>query len=226
MRHGIDAYFDGLARDRTRLARIGVVVALVFMGGELALHQPAMRAMLNDPKRFGFEGPEQYARRITLIQTGKVDQPGASAETVVPVELHAGGGKSKVEAMNHGTVPGGKRHAVGAGTDDQTLISRMRAMALEGPVIRSEDLIAEHLVQPEYPEEARADNIEGVVELVALVDTTGDVTEVHIVGGTHYPQLEQAATTAALQCRYRAYGLTPSAPQRVWAYFRVRFTLY
>ena len=226
MRHGIDAYFDGLARDRTRLARIGIVVALAVLGGEVALHQPAMRAALNDPKRFGFEGPEQYARHILLEQVGLVDQPGADAENVVPVELHAGGGNSRHETTNHGTVPGGTRHAVGAGSDEETLISRMRAMALEGPVIRSEDLVAEHLVRPEYPEEARAQSVEGIVELVALVDTTGDVTEVHIVGGSHEPLLEQSATSAALQCRYRAYGLTPSAPQRVWAYFRVRFTLY
>ena len=117
MRHGIDAYFDGLARDRIRLACIGIVVALVFMGGELALHQPAMRTLLNDPKRFGFEGPEQYARRILLERVGKVDQPGENAQTVVPVELHAGGGKSKVDPKDHGTAPGGKRHAVGPGSD-------------------------------------------------------------------------------------------------------------
>jgi TonB family protein len=226
MRHGIDAYFDGLARDRTRLARIGIVVALLFLVGEFALHQPGVRAALNDPKRFGFEGPEQYARHILLEQIGLVNQPGASAENVVPIELHAGGGKKPVEALDHGTVPGGRRSGIGPGDDEETLVSRMRAMALEGPVIRSEDLVAEHLERPEYPEEARAQNIEGLVELVALVDTTGDVTEVHIIGGTHQPMLEQSATDAALQCRYRAYGLTPSAPQRVWAYFRIRFTLY
>ncbi len=73
MRHGIDAYFDGLARDRRRVALIGIAVALAFLGGEFLSHQPAVRAVLNDPKRFGFEGPEQYSRRILLEYVGHVD---------------------------------------------------------------------------------------------------------------------------------------------------------
>ncbi len=145
---------------------------------------------------------------------------------MIPIELHAGGGETQVVATGRGTIPGGTHRAVGPGADDETLISRMRAMALEGPVVRSEDLVAEHLVRPEYPEEARSNDIDGLVELVALVDTTGNVTEVHIVGGTHQPLLEQAATSAALQCRYRPYRLNAAAPERVWAYFRVKFTLY
>ena len=53
------------------------------------------------------------------------------------------------------------------------------------------------------------------------------MAEVHIIGGSHEPLLEHAATSAALQSRYRPYRLErQSAPQRVWAYFRVHFTLY
>ena len=226
MRHGIDGYFDGFARDRRRVARIGIAVALAFLAGEWGAHQPAVLAVLNDPKRFGFEGPEQYARRILLERVGQVEQPGTDFQNVVPVEMHAGGGTAKRRPTDKGTVPGGKQRAPGIGTDDATLVARMRALALEGPVIRSEDLVVEKLVRPEYPEDARADNVEGVVEMVALVDTTGDVTEVHIIGGSHQPSLERAASTAALQSRYHPYRLNSASPQRVWAYFRVRFTLY
>ena len=226
MRHGIDAYFNGLARDRRRTALIGIVVALAFLGGEWGSHQAGVVAVLNDPKRFGFEGPEQYAHRILLEQVGPVDQPGANHMTVVPIELHAGGGRTRVQATSRGTVPGGKKQGIGTGLDDVSLVSRMRAMSLEGPVIRSEDLVVERLVRPEYPEEARAGNIDGVVEMVALVDTTGAVTEVHIIGGSGQPLLERAASSAALESRYRPYRLNALAPQRVWAYFRVRFTLY
>jgi TonB family protein len=226
MRHGIDAYFDGLQRDRARYARIGMAVALAFMGVLLVLRRPEVRDALDLPKRFGFEGPEQYAHRILLEQVGRVDQPGANAETVIPIELHAGGGKAKTKAASRGTVPGGERKAIGTGPDDETLVSRMRALALEGPVIRSEDLIVERLVRPEYPDQARSENLEGVVELVALVDTTGSVIEVHIIGGSHEPLFEQSASSAALQSRYRPYRANAAAPQQVWAYFRVRFTLY
>ena len=54
------------------------------------------------------------------------------------------------------------------------------------------------LVRPEYPDAARDKDLEGVVELVALVDTTGSVTEVHIVGGTGNADFEQSATNAVL----------------------------
>lgn len=229
MRHGIDAYFNNLERDRRRVALIGIVVTLVFLGGEFLLRHSPLLAVLNNPMRFGFAGPEQYARHIFLEQQANMDQPGAAMQTVVPIELRAGGGKTKHKPTDRGTLPGGTRNALGTGTDDASVVRRMRAMALAGPVVRSEDLIVDHLVRPEYPEEARAGNIEGLVELVALVDTTGGVAEVHIIGGSHEPLLEHSAISAALQSRYRPYRPShdeTSAPQQVWAYFRVHFTLY
>ena len=226
MRHGIDGYFDGLARDRLRVSRIGIVVTIAFLALEFAARQPDVVGALNDPKRFGYEGSDQYVRRILLEQVGEVDQPGASMRNVVPVELRAGGGLKKRRAHASGNVPGGERVVVGPGEDERSLTARLRALALEGPVIRSEELVVEKLVKPEYPEEARVGDVEGIVEMVALVDTTGAVAEVHIIGGTRQPLLERAATTAALQCRYRPYRLKESTPQRVWAYFRVNFTLY
>ena len=225
MRHGIDGYFDRLARDQRRVSLIGIAVTLALLAAEFLARQPRVVAALNDPKRFGYEGEDTYVRRILLEQVGEVEQPGASMANVVPVELHAGGGEKR--RTSRATRWCRARCAgVGPGEDDLTLVARMRALALEGPVIRSEDLVVEKLVRPEYPEEARTADIEGIVEMVALVDTTGDVTEVHIIGGTHQPLLERAATTAALQCRYRPYRLNEQAPQKVWAYFRVSFSLY
>ena len=91
--------------------------------------------------------------------------------------------------------------------------------------MQSEDLVVENLVRPEYPEEARANDIEGLVELVALVDTTGGVVQVEIIGGSRNPLLDHAATTAVLQCRYRPYRVRENV-ERVWAYFRITFRLY
>jgi len=225
MRHGIDGYFEGLARDRRRVSLIGIAVAVVLLLAELAARRPEFVAALNDPRRFGFEGTDQYVRRITLEKPGDVDRPGANQQAIVPVELHAGGGRRRVR-RGEGMLPGGTRRAPGPGQDDRTLVARLRALAISGPVVRSEHLVVEKLVRPEYPGTALDANIEGVVEMVALVDTTGGVSEVHIIGGTHEPDLEMAATTAALQCRYRPYRLNASAPQRVWAYFRVNFTIH
>jgi TonB family protein len=225
MSHGIDGYFEALARDQRRVASCGALVLCAFLAAELIAARPRVVAALNDPKRFGFEGPEQYVRRILLEQIGDVDQPGLSKATLMAVDLHRGGGAERTAARTEGTTPAARTEGPGVGDDLMNLQSRLRALAFEGPVIRSEDLVVEKLVRPEYPEEARAADIEGVVEMVALVDTTGAVTEVHIIGGTHHPALERAATGAVLQCRYRPYRMNAFA-QQVWAYYRIHFTLY
>jgi TonB family protein len=222
--HGIDAYFDELSRHRRRLALFGVAVTI----GALLLELVAMRReivdTLNDPKRFGFEGPEQYVHRILLETMGDADQPGRQSQDVIPVEMKTGGGV-KVAASQHGRVPAPEHRGPGTGVEEDELHARLRALALQGPVIRSEDLVVEKLVRPEYPEEARDADIEGVVEMVARVDTSGAVTEVHIVGGSGQPLLERAATAAVLQCLYRPYRVRENA-EAVWAYYRINFKLY
>jgi len=225
MHHGIDAYFAAIAGERRRIGWIGLAVSAGCLCIQLVLTLPVAVDTMNDPKRFGFEGPDEYVHRILLETIGPQSQPGNYLENVAAVELHAGGGRKLPVRSNGGLVADVHRAGVGSGPDEVDLTSRARALALAGPVIRSEDLVVERLVRPDYPEDARNANIEGVVELFALVDTTGDVTEVHIAGGTHDPSLERAATSAVLQCRYRPYRLHDYL-QRVWAYFRIRFTLY
>ncbi len=225
MRHGIDAYFSESARLRRRVGWIGLGVAATLLGLELALMTPDAVRTLNDPKRFGFEGPDEYVHRILLETIGERDQPGANLQNLNPIELHAGGGKRPAHEHTGGIQPAAQRTGVGAGKDEVDLQSRLRALALEGDVIHSEDLVCVKLVRPEYPEESQAASVEGVVELFALVDTTGEVAEVHVAGGTHDPALERAATNAVLKCIYRPYRLHEGL-QRVWAFFRIHFTLY
>lgn len=227
MRHGIDGYFHEIERFQRRLSLIGGSVCALFLLALVALRQPAVVEALDDPKRFGFEGRDQYVERILLEIRGPEERPGPSRVNLVPVNLQAGGGEKHV--ARQGTKPAreAQRPGKGQGEDELTLQARLRALALEGPVVQSTDLVVENLVRPTYPEAAREANIEGVVELVALVDTTGKVLQVEILGGTQQPMLEHAATAAVLQCRYRPYRVRESDPvRRVWAYFRIRFTLY
>ncbi len=225
MRHGIDGYFREIAEFQRRLSVLGAAVCAAVLAVLVALRQPAVREALGDPKRFGFEGPDQYVERILLEIRGPEEQIGANTVNVAPVSLREGGGRreSAVEGMQ--PAPEGPRRGQGSGEDEFTLEARLRALALEGPVVQSEDLVVENLVRPNYPEEAREKDIEGLVELVALVDTTGRVIQVEIIGGTHQPLLEHAATTAVLQCRYRPYRVRDNL-ERVWAYFRITFKLY
>lgn len=225
MRHGIDSYYREIAEFQRRLSAFGAAVCVAVIVLFAVLRQPAVVAALADPKRFGFEGPEQLVERILLEIRGAEEQLGANTVNVAPVSLHEGGGRRETAAEGTTPVPEGVRRGLGSGEDEFTLEARLRALALEGPIVQSEDLVVENLVRPEYPEEAREKDIEGLVELVALVDTTGRVVQVEIIGGTRQPLLEHAATTAVLQCRYRPYRVRESLEQ-VWAYFRISFKLY
>jgi TonB family protein len=225
VRHGIDGYFHELETFHRRLSAIGAGVAVLFLAALFLARQPAVERVLNDPKRFGFEGPDQYVEHILLEMRGTEEQFGANTMTAVPVSLRKGGGSKKASETGTKPVPEGDTRGEGPGSDEMTIEARLRALALEGPVVQSEDLVVEELVRPEYPEEARAKDIEGLVELVALVDTTGNVIQVEIIGGSRDPLLDQAATTAVFKCRYRPYRVH-DVVERVWAYFRISFKLY
>jgi TonB family protein len=180
--------------------------------------------ILDDPRRFGFEGPKQWVDRVRLEQMALQESPGLFEVTYLTAEARKGGKKPDRVSSNPQAEPVVKKE-VGIGEDENDLLAKARMLALEGPVIRSEDLVIERLVRPEYPEEAREKNIEGIVELVALVDTTGSVLAIQIVGGTREPMLEHAAVKAILECHYHPYRVEDEA-RRVWAAFRIAFTLY
>jgi TonB family protein len=222
--HGIEDFFTELAANRRRVAALLVAVSAVFglvvaLAGRRLTHE-----VLDDPMRFGFEGPEQWVERIRLEELAARESPGLYAITYLTAESRKGGRKP-ANASSHPQADVQVRTAPGEGDADDDLLARARMLALEGPVVRSEELIIERLVRPDYPEEARARNIEGVVEMLALVDTTGSVLQIQIVGGTREPLLEGAAAKAILECRYRPYRVADHA-RRVWAAYRIAFTLY
>src|SRR5436190_12115380 len=71
MAHGTQSYFSERARNARRLSLIAAVTGLaVFSALGLSRLPPFKRVVdvINDPMRFGFEGPEQYVRRITLTR--------------------------------------------------------------------------------------------------------------------------------------------------------------
>ena len=92
-------------------------------------------------------------------------------------------------------------------------------------MFHSEELVIERLVNPEYPEEARAKGIEGPVVLVAHVSETGSVIGVEVMESDGERQLELAAAAAVWQCRFRPYQ-TEGRAQDVYAVFHFRFRLY
>jgi len=221
--HGIDTYFGEFFANRRRVATVllvvsGMLALVVGVAGRRASE------VFEDPKRFGYEGPKQWVDRIRLEQMADHEAPGLFQVTYLTAESKKGGRKPTRVSSNPQSVPVIEKVA-GTGEDERDLLAKARMLPLDGPLIRSEDLIIERLVRPDYPEEARDKNVEGVVELVALVDTTGSVEQIQIVGGTGEPMLEHAAAKAILQCQYRPYRIKDEA-RRVWAAFRIAFSLY
>jgi TonB family protein len=222
--HGIEMYFRELAANRRRVATLIVAVSAAFVLAFGLAGRRLATEVLDDPMRWGFEGPEQWVERIRLEELAAREQSGLYAITYLTAESRKGGRK-RVASSTHPQAEPQVRTSPGEGDADDDLYAKVRMLALDAPVIRSENLIIERLVRPEYPEEAREKNIEGVVEIVALVDTTGSVLQIQIVGGTRDPLFETAAAKAILECRYRPYRVADHA-LRVWAPFRIAFTLY
>jgi TonB family protein len=77
-------------------------------------------------------------------------------------------------------------------------------------------------VNPEYPEDARAARIQGVVILKAEINTEGNVSSLELVSG--HPLLAPAAIEAAKQWKYRPYLLN-GQPVVVETQIQVNFVL-
>jgi TonB family protein len=224
MFHGIDTYFHEFAANRRRVARILLAVSALLGAGVFVAGRRVAAVLTGDTRRFGFEGPKQWVERIRLEELAERDAPGFYTITYLTAESRRGGKRSP-NSSSHPQAEVVVLKTPGEGDEEFDLIAKARMLALQGPIVRSEDLVIERLVRPVYPEEAREKNIEGVVEVLALVDTTGAVLQIQIVGGTRDPMFESAAAKAILECRYRPYRVADQA-RRVWAAYRIAFSLY
>lgn len=235
MDHGIQAYYSELSRFRRRLTllvlTVSVVASLPMIVFPLLPREERERVRVfldRTPVHFGFEGPEEMVERMNLDSPISVEYrrhlPTAMNAVIVP-EAHRGGGEL-------GAVPAEpqafSRVAIdlppGEGRSEADLMARAIAKAGSTPVFRSEQLIIEYLVRPEYPVEARARQLEGRVAMMALIDTTGSVASVELMIGEPGGLLERAAESAVRQTRFRPYrpdGIT----RQVYAVFRYAFHL-
>ena len=77
-------------------------------------------------------------------------------------------------------------------------------------------------VQPQYPQDAKDQHIQGVVVLKVIVDKEGNVSNIQLISG--HPQLAPAALEAVKQWKYRPYLLN-GTPVEVDTQVQVNFTL-
>jgi TonB family protein len=234
MSHGSEGYFQERARFERRLALVvsGVSLAALALHGAMVLLAtqgllPRLPADRRGPRFFGFEGREQYVERIFFECYGP---PGPRPGHPTIYFRSAGavkGGRSATEGSDDPHArPDTRRVGEGPGESSADLLARARILYGGGsPVIQSEDLVIEELVKPEYPEDARDRNVEGLVAFVATVDETGAVTHVELLSSTGERQLEEAAAAAVRKCHFRPYRVNDQ-PTEVRAVFRFAFKIY
>ncbi len=89
-------------------------------------------------------------------------------------------------------------------------------------VEREPDVI--HIPVPEYPDMARIVGIEGRVVLKVLIDTSGGVAAVRVLGSSGNSLLDSAAVSAGWQSRFTP-GYQGTMPVRVWVRIPFDFLL-
>lgn len=230
MNHGIDRFFHERERARERVSLLTVVTSSALFGLLIGptLFPPLQKVvnkMLPEAMRFGYEGQEQYVRRIELIQSAG---NAARLQQVGRVEPKAErrGGETDGERSEHPHAKPVVRPGVrGPGTSAEDLISRTVSRLADVPVVQSEDLVIEVLVRPEYPNALLERDVEGRVTVQALVDTIGKVVDVQVMSSSGEDLFERAAEAAVWQCRFRPYRRA-GALSEVYAVFRFSFKIY
>jgi TonB family protein len=226
MLHGAQQFYLERARFERRLSLITVTVSTALLGVLWLAGLPEVRRRVPiNAVRFGFEGRDNYVRRIILESAGPLNTAAGRAVTLVQQSSSRGGTRERGRSRSPQAVPVTSIHRIGPGESSEALLARARSIYRSAPVIQSEDLVIEQLVKPLYPEDARDRNIEGRVALVALVDTTGRVANVDVMDSTGERQLERAAAEAVWQCRFRPYRVGGEVHE-VYAVFRFAFRIY
>jgi TonB family protein len=231
MTHGVESYFRERARAARRVAGIaaglgGVALALLLASRSAPLRRP-LEELVRHSARFGYEGPDQYVRRITLQHLAG-DQVVLRNVGAVDARMSRRGGAVRARTVRDANAPPQtRRTVVGPGLDDEDLMARAVSRLANVPVVRSQDLIIEHAAMPVYPQEQSDRGIEGKVMVQALVDTAGRVVDVQLLASSGVEPFERSAQEAVWQYRFRPYRTIVGYPaSEVYAIFRFSFRIY
>lgn len=226
MVHGSTGYFSERARFERRVSLLTLAVGMFFMAALLGAGLPGVRRLIErTTERFGFEGPTQYVRRITLEQYRGAPEPLRAVGPVRPVVARKGGDPIRSRSQGPNARPETRSRVRGPGAAEADLVARSVSRIANVPIIRSEELVIDRLVRPSYPAELLDRNVEGRVTLQALIDTTGRVRDVQVLASSGEFQFEHAAESAVWQCRFRPYRQR-GVPSEVYAVFRFAFRIY
>jgi protein TonB len=134
-------------------------------------------------------------------------------------ERHPGAGPEAAPAAG-GTTGTGVRPAAGPAAPATPMHPDTLALP---PGWTQEDFLVEWAPAPRYPAAARDAGVQGVVRMLALVDTSGAVTDVRIMRGI--AELDSAAVAVALGMRFRPF-VHDGRRVGAWVRIPVTFTLH
>jgi TonB family protein len=222
MDHGIAAYFAEQARFARRVTFVTVMVGVGGLGALWAGRtRPIQSAVSRITARIGYEGPNQYVRRINLEQ---MRGSGAALEEVGRVEHGRTTGGAMREREGTGR-PAQRRTRLPDFGEELSASAEHRSGRLPNvPVVQSEELEIEERAMPEYPPLAYAQGIEGRVKLEGLIDTTGRVIDVRVLECEGDPTFGSAASEAIWKFRFHPF-LVGGLPHQVYAAFTIRFEI-
>ena len=228
MNHGVQEFFIERGRASRRVAGIALSLAvsglLLLLASTLDLLKPEVRKLLS-PVRFGYEGEDQYVRRISLQAVRGSHVVTREVGSIDTRHARAGGGVRARTLKDLRAIPEVRPDLLGPGMSEADLLQRAVSRLADVPVVQSEDLIIEHASAPIYPEAEIEKGIEGRVMIQALIDTTGRVVDVQLLASTGVTSFEQSSAEAVWQYRFRPYrpdGIT----REVYAVFRFSFRIY
>ncbi len=229
MNHGARHYFQESRHSRRRLAATTLALHLLALALLLATRIPALRELFEAAERpivrIGYEGPDRILERVVLASQSGRREPLVDVGEVRARPTRRGG--SGLEPSVSHDAPSTSKPSMfpGTGEDELTLIAKARMRNASAPMIQSSELVIEAMEEPRYPEKLHAQGIEGRVALMALIDTTGRVADLTVVGGSGFAEFEASASEAVRNARFRPYR-TGGAAQEVYALIRYRFRIY
>ena len=178
-------------------------------------------------RRFGYRGPQNEERliRVRLLPSGDPVR-GAPATLMgalaTEVERPFAGKAAPVRTEPRREKPGaeGRKPVLAEGDDP---VARLRATYGDLPTVQSEDVVVRAVVKPRYPPEAIEKGLEGVVVVVAFVNTLGEVEDVALERSVARP-LDEEAMRAAYRTLFEPY-LPGGRLQPVFVRIRYNFEL-
>jgi periplasmic protein TonB len=178
-------------------------------------------------RRFGYRGPRNEERliRVRLLPSGDPVRgaPATLMGTVTPEPERPFEGKvapTPAEPVKEKPGEGGLSPVIARGDDP---MARLRALHGDLPTVQSEDVIVRAVARPRYPPEAIEKGIEGIVVVVAYVNTLGEVEDVALERGVAR-SLDEEAVRAAYKTVFEPY-LPNGRLQPVFVRIRYNFEL-